>query len=485
MLPWNFIKFSNMNKEFLRLFDLSNRRLGTGAGIFFCASLLLAVLLFSSLMATGQTTAAKKKIVQRNEGAFTRYLQPAVFSLSKIMMHDVVNPPAAARYYAYCMLGAYEIVSQNDAALTPLDRLLKHYRRTAITCKRSDYDARIAAIYCIIETGRLMLPSGYRLQEEEEQFIAEQLKRKIPRALLDSSVVVANYMAARIVDYAKADRYGKLSAQLRYTPVKGDSYWYPTPPAYMEAVEPNWKTVRPLVIDSCNQFLPKPPVEFSKDSTSPFYQLAKEVYDISIRPTQEQLNIASFWDCNPFAVATSGHMSIGFKKISPGGHWMNIAGIAAQQAQLSFSAAVTAQTLVGITIHDAFISCWDEKFRSNRIRPETYINRYINIKWQPLLQTPPFPEYTSGHSVVSTAVAEVLTYLLGDKFTFTDNSEDMFEIPARTFTSFRQAAAEAAVSRLYGGIHYRDAIENGQQQGKELGAFIVGRLQSAGLKPVK
>jgi hypothetical protein len=141
--------------------------------------------------------------------------------------------------------------------------------------------------------------------------------------------------------------------------------------------------------------------------------------------------------------------------------------------------------LTGITIMDAFISCWDEKYRSNRIRPETYINRYINIKWQPLLQTPPFPEYTSGHSVVSTAAAEVLTYLLGDQLAFTDNSEELFEIPARSFTSFRQAAAEAAISRLYGGIHYRDAIENGQQQGKQLAAFIVNRLKLAGVQPLK
>jgi len=134
---------------------------------------------------------------------------------------------------------------------------------------------------------------------------------------------------------------------------------------------------------------------------------------------------------------------------------------------------------------DAFISCWDEKYRSNRIRPETFINRYIDIKWKPLLQTPPFPEYTSGHSVMSTATADVLTYLLGDGFAFTDNSEELFEIPARSFTSFRQAAAEAAISRLYGGIHYRDAIENGQQQGREIGTFIVGRLQQVGVKAVK
>lgn len=482
-----------MKNVVVRLFDMSAlRRLETGAGVIyypilkaFCQTVVIPLLLFQPLAASGQTITSPKAIVQKSDAAFTRFLQPAVFSLSKIMMHDVVNPPAAARYYAYCTLGAYEIVSQNNTTLTTLNSFLKQYKRSVITTRPADYDHRIAAVYCILETGRLMLPSGYRLQEEEEQFIAEQQKAKVPRAIIDSSVAVASYIAARIADYAKTDRYGKLSAQLRYTPVKGDAYWYPTPPAYMEAVEPNWKTVRPLIIDSCNQFPSLPPVSFSKDSSSDFYKLAKEVYDVSIKPTPEQLNIASFWDCNPFAVATSGHMSIGFKKISPGGHWMNIAGIAAQKAQLDFAASITVHMLAGITIHDAFISCWDEKYRSNRIRPETYINRYINIKWQPLLQTPPFPEYTSGHSVVSTATAEVLTYLFGDKFVYTDNSEELFEIPARTFSSFRDAAAEAAISRLYGGIHYRDAIVNGQQQGKEVGAFIVNRLQTVGIKPVK
>jgi hypothetical protein len=471
-----------MRKDNLCLFGiLSSRRLETGVGII-CT--LLLVLVFP-LMVSAQSATAKTTRVQKLSSAYTRYLQPAVFSLSKIMMHDVVNPPAAARYYAYCMLGAYEIVSQNDTRLKSLDGLLKQYKRSAIAMKPASYDYRVAAIYCIMETGRLMLPSGYRLQEEEEQFIAEQQKGALSKAIIDSSVAVASYMAARIADYAKTDRYGKLSAQLRYTPVKGDGYWYPTPPAYMEAVEPNWKTLRPLVIDSCNQFVPGPPVTFSIDSNSAFYQLAKEVYDISIKPTREQLNIASFWDCNPFVVATSGHMSIGFKKISPGGHWMNIAAIAAQKAQLDFTTTILVQAITGITIMDAFISCWDEKYRSNRIRPETYINRYINIKWQPLLQTPPFPEYTSGHSVISTAAAEVLTYLLGDKFTFTDNSEELFEIPPRSFTSFRGAAAEAAVSRLYGGIHYRDAIESGQQQGQQLGLYIINRLQKAGIQPVK
>jgi hypothetical protein len=207
------------------------------------------------------------------------------------------------------------------------------------------------------------------------------------------------------------------------------------------------------------------------------------VYRVGTSLTADQRFIASYWDCNPFAINTSGHMSIGFKKISPGGHWMNITSLATSKAKLSFDKAVLVHSLVAMTLMDAFISCWDEKYRTNRIRPETVINRYINPRWQPLLQTPPFPEYTSGHSVISTAVAEVLTYLIGANFSFTDTTEVIFELPERTFTSFRQAAEEAAISRLYGGIHYRDAIENGQQQGETIGNFVVEKLRKAGVSP--
>jgi hypothetical protein len=421
---------------------------------------------------------------QKSSKQFADNLQPAVFSLSRVMMHDVVNPPAASRFYAYAMLGAYEIVSQNNSDVPPLSTFIKNYTSLPVSIKKTGYNYQAAAVYCILETGRLMLPSGFMLEEEQKKFIAALQKMKVQQKIIDNSLAVANEVAGKIVAWSKKDHYINLSAKLRYTPVKGEGYWYPTPPAYMEAVEPNWKTIRPMMIDSCNEFMPPPPVPFSKDSSSLFYKMAREVYEVSKNLSAEQLHIASFWDCNPFVVSTSGHMAIGFKKISPGGHWMNIAGITAKQAKLDFDKTVMLQTLVGVTLMDAFISCWDEKYRSNRIRPETFINRHIDAKWQPLLQTPPFPEYTSGHSVISTASAEVMTYLLGDHFSYTDNSEEIFEIPARSFTSFRQAANEASVSRLYGGIHYRDAIDNGQDEGRRLGQKIISIISKAGIKPL-
>ena len=409
-----------------------------------------------------------------------KHLQPAVFSVTMVMIHDVVNPPAASRFYTYCLLGAHEIVARNNKQIVAPTTFTKSIN--PVTIETKDYDYQIAALYCILETGRLIIPSGYMLEEDQKKLIIALLREGHSQSTIDKSIVVAQDVAKKIAADASTDGYLKLSTRLRYRPKKGDAYWYPTPPGYIEGVEPHWNTIRPILIDSCSQFVPKPPVEFSKDSTSEFYKLTKEVYEVGKNLTEQQRFIASYWDCNPFAINTSGHMNIGFKKISPGGHWMNITGIATTKANVDLDKGIMVHSLVAATLMDAFISCWDEKYHSSRVRPETVINRSIDPKWQPLLQTPPFPEYTSGHSVISTAVAETLTFLLGDNFAFRDDTEVIFDLPTRDFKSFRQASEEAAISRLYGGIHYRDAIENGQEQGKALGGFIIEKLKKAGVK---
>lgn len=170
-------------------------------------------------------------------------------------------------------------------------------------------------------------------------------------------------------------------------------------------------------------------------------------------------------------------MAMGVKKISPGGHWIGITGIAAQKAGLSWEETLYIHALVGMSLHDAFVSCWKAKYHSDRIRPESAINKYLDQQWRPLLQTPPFPEYTSGHSVISTTSAHVLTHYFGDRFSFMDTSEVLFGLPERGFESFLQASGEAAISRLYGGIHFRDAIEEGVKQGEKIGQFIIRKIQ--------
>ncbi|MEO7393997.1 MAG: vanadium-dependent haloperoxidase, partial [Chitinophagaceae bacterium] len=191
----------------------------------------------------------------------------------------------------------------------------------------------------------------------------------------------------------------------------------------------------------------------------------------------EQKNIADFWDDNPFKMNVSGHIMFATKKFSPPGHWMNIVGIASQKANADFSTTVAAYAETSIALFDAFINCWYEKFSSNYIRPETVINKYIASEWQPYIQTPPFPSHNSGHATISGAAAEVMTYWFGDKLSFSDTSSLEFGIQSRQIISFREAAKEAAMSRLYGGIHYRFDNEDGNQMGIEIGEYILKRLK--------
>ena len=194
--------------------------------------------------------------------------------------------------------------------------------------------------------------------------------------------------------------------------------------------------------------------------------------------TENKLAIASFWDCNPYVMHQEGHMMFATKKITPGGHWMGIVGLATRKANCDMVATAEAYAMVSIGLFDGFISCWDEKYRSNLVRPETYINRYIDPNWEPKLQTPPFPEYTSGHSVISSASQVIMTNLFGDNFAFDDSTEVAYGLPVRSFKSFKDAATEAALSRYYGGIHYMPAIENGVVQGTRLGEFVLSRVST-------
>ena len=400
-----------------------------------------------------------------------------VFNLSEVMLHDVAAPVAASRFYAYALLGAYEATHFATGRLTNLNEKFAANPEIKPPAIPKNFNLSLASNYAMLHVGRNIMPSGQMLQQKQKDLINFfKKKKRLSETDINDNVRYAEEIAQSVVAYARTDGYNKLSTYTRYTPSKKEGHWYPTPPEYMGAVEPRWSTVRAFFLDSANQFSPPPPVPFSKDSTSEFYKLMKEVYVAKKNLTKEQLEIANFWDCNPFAVDYSGHMAIGLKKISPGGHWMGITGITCKKANISLDSAILVHTVVALTLHDAFISCWQEKFFSDRIRPESAINTLMDPSWRPILQTPPFPEYTSGHSVASSSAAVVLTYLLGDNFGFVDTSEIYFGLPSREFKSFFQAADEAAISRLYGGIHFRDACDHGVKQGKQVGQLVISNL---------
>jgi hypothetical protein len=178
--------------------------------------------------------------------------------------------------------------------------------------------ADFASIYTLLRMGEELLPSGYLLEKPKLELIQKAQLQLTPKAFAESKIL-ADSVVKRFVKYALKDGYVKTSGYLRYTPVNKPGYWQPTPPAYTEAYEPHWRTLRPFVLDSAAQFKPNPPVVYSADPKSEFYALTKEVYEASRNLTKDQLHIANFWDCNPFFLNQKGHISFGTKKISPGG----------------------------------------------------------------------------------------------------------------------------------------------------------------------
>lgn len=400
--------------------------------------------------------------------------------MTGLMLHDVTNPPLAARFYAYATLAGYVVLSQHDSLACPsLVGKLHGLPRLARPGGVGIHSPELAALLAMYQVAGKMQPSGVLLKSAADSLVADCRQRGLSDEAIENSRLYAAAVAPAILQYAKQDGYFRISNFARYAPQAGAAHWYPTPPAFLPAVEPYFRTVRPFLLDSSAQCRPLPPTAFDVRPGSAFYKLMREVHDAGQGLTPAQHAIAAFWDCNPFAVQDQGHLQYGLKKMSPGAHWMNIADLVAQQQHLSFAQRLRVQTLLAVTLTDAFISCWDEKYRSDRVRPETVIRRYLDPEWRPLLQTPPFPEYLSGHSVISTAAAELLTRLLGENVAFLDTSEEKFGLPARRFTSFRQAAQEAAISRLYGGIHFRDAVEQGQQTGRRVGEVAVARLLPA------
>lgn len=391
------------------------------------------------------------------------------------MVNDATSPVAAARYYAYTTLASYEMVSLfNPSKYPSFGGYINGFEKQITnTTDLKSVDRNFAIVLTVLKSGEKLLPSGYLLRNEIDSFIKTS---GLKTEKLEQVVKLTDLLISRIISYSRQDGFTKLTNYTRYTPFSGDAYWQPTPPTFMAGIEPYWNKVRTFILDSAQQFKPLPPAKYSTDKNSDYYKQLLEVYETVNKNIANEVDIANFWDCNPFAVQQIGHVEYALKKISPGGHWIGITGIASLKSKLSLQETVKAHTLVSIALSDAFIACWDEKYRSNRVRPETAIKKLINPNWKPILQTPPFPEYVSGHSVASTAAAEVLTKFFGAKFSFKDDTEVEFGLPARNFSSFKQASGEAAISRLYGGIHYRDAIDQGVWQGHKVAQLILKKL---------
>ena len=406
------------------------------------------------------------------------FIHGTVKQVTDVIVYDIFSPPVASRIYAYMSIAGYEAARHSDPKFQSLAGQVNGLTKTPEPEPNVEYSFSLASTQAMLRIGRTLVFSEDKMDVFYDSIMTKFKNSGMPEDIFQRSVDYGNKVADHILAWSAKDNYKQSRSFPKYSIEDSPATWKPTPPAYMDAVEPHWNKIRTFGIDSAGQFKPSGPTPFSQQKGSKFYKEAEEVYQMGKNLTEEQREIASFWDCNPFVMNVKGHVMFATKKISPGGHWMNITHVACKGAKKNVVESIEAYTLVAISLVDGFISCWDEKYRSRLIRPESFINQYIDEGWVPLLQTPPFPEYTSGHSVISSASATTLTKLFGNDFAFVDSTEVEFGLAVRKFDSFQKAAEEAAISRMYGGIHYRPAVEDGMIEGRALGTYILEKVKT-------
>jgi len=380
------------------------------------------------------------------------------------------SPPVASRAFGYTGVTLYESLVTGMPDYQSLAGQLNALSALPQPDSESDYHyptiansaLKTITLYLFTNTSDENIEVINALYDEYANDFQEEVDAGIYRRSKNYGEAIATAIYAWSITDGGHEGY-LYSFPQDYLPPEGNGLWISTPRSNGDpqpALQPYWgenRTFVSLSVDSCPAVAPP---EYSEDPDSAFYAEAMEVYEAVVNATEEETAIARFWADDPGATAT------------PPGHSISILTqiLAAEEVSLSF--ATEAYTRMGIAVADAFIGCWRTKYEYNLVRPITYINNVIDPDWTPIVDTPPFPEYTSGHSVQTGAAASVLIYLFGDEYEFTDHTHEMLGLEARTFTSFSSMADETALSRLYGDIHYRAAIEVGVEQGLCIGEQV-------------
>lgn len=397
-------------------------------------------------------------------------------NLTDLIIYDIFSPPVASRIYAYTSLAAHEAIRHADSTEASIVAKLNGFEKMPVPEKSKKYNFTLAASKAFYDVMRQMTFSKDTISKFETQTFTS-FKNILSKEEYDNSTAFGEAVAKKILQRAAADNYKQTRAFEKFYGSKEDGKWRPTSPDYLDGVEPYWKQLKPFTLDSASQFDPGPPPTFSKSTNSAFFKMNKEVYDTSKALSIEQKDIARFWDDNPFVTQHSGHMMVATKKQTPGGHWMGIATLTCRQSKAGVVKSARTYALTSLALFEAFMSVFDTKYRYVYVRPVSAINEMIDPKWEPYLQTPPFPEYTSGHSTITASAATVLTHLYGNNFAFNDTSNRRYINMERKFSSFIQASNECSISRFYGGIHYRISVDKGAEVGKKIGVYIISKIQ--------
>lgn len=412
------------------------------------------------------------------------FTKPATFVhewnrlLIEIIKVDGFTPGSAARNYAYANVAAYQAALPGFPDCKSLAGQLNGLTPTPLSEPGKEYDWRVAVVSAYEHIAPSLI---YRsnMSDSAAAVHYDLLKQMgVPADVMERSQKYGEIVADHVKKWMKGDHFVEIGARPRFEVPKFPGAWERTPPAFHDPVDAYWYMHRTFAIDSVQEFYPPPPPEFSTDPESEFYGMVKDVYDAYNNLTKEQELIATFWDCNPIHSHFDGHFMFNTRQVSPGGHWISITAIACEKAGTDMMKSLEIYTRVSCALADGFITAFAAKYHWNLIRPVTYIKRHIDENWEPLIETPPFPEWPSAHSTISAAAGAVLTEMLGADFEFDDWTEAYLGLPVRKFSSFREAALEVTWSRVWGGIHYIPSCMSGTEKGWELGTHVARHIST-------
>lgn len=375
------------------------------------------------------------------------------------------SPPVAARAFGYLGVTSHEALAATEPGLVSLGGQLNGFTAPARSAGGTDPAATLHAALSVatLELFGNTGPTGQRAHDALSKQLGAKVARDIDDQTLALSAEVGARVATHVLEWSATDggaRVENMGFPRSYSPGQRPQDWIPTSLVRQQQAPllPDWGRNRPFAMPGPAACPLAPPPAYDETPGSAFHSAALEVLDVSRNLTEEQTLIARFWSDDPMLSPT------------PPGHWISILLDIAERDSLPATFVAGALARLGSAQADAFIACWATKFEVNLLRPVTYIRRVIDPTWEPLLITPPFPEYPSGHSTQSAAAATVLTAIFGDDFAFDDATHLDDDLPLRSFPSFWAAAEEAAMSRLYGGIHFRFGNEAGIEQGRCVGA---------------
>lgn len=440
---------------------------------------LFQILPLLLLFITACQSNPNKKTILNND-----ILSECNLAIQNAVVLDGVTPPVASRRYFYSTVAAYEAIRPFNTKMISLANQFNGLTELPTIDTSLGICLDLAAMQAYTKTALDLVYKEDSINAFRERKLA-YYKKSLSKDVFQQSLNWGDTVSKYIVSWSNSDTFAQIRGTDLYQAKTDLQFWQPTPKEFMQAIEPQWRKIRPSLLSRANQFidtLPKP-AEYTLSSdkkritSDTFNTLMMEVYHACKNADSSQMLMARYWDDNPKSTFHYGHATIKVLKVSPAGHWLSMFSTVAREKGYSLFESAEGMVRLSSAIFDGFISVWDAKYTYEYIRPVTVIQRHVDSSWLPLIETPAFPEYPSAHSVISSAAATVLTHLFGE-YSFTDSAEFEFGLGVRKFKNFREASDQACMSRVYGGIHFREGMENGKLLGNAIGHYHNRNLKT-------